>query len=155
MSPRRSFVVEEDLRLPGIDPAAVWALVADLGRLEEWTPLERVDWAGDLPRPEQAFTGRGRLGPLRRRLTFRVEEWEAGRWYRIRVEGLPLLREADLWVEVEIERPDAPRVIIREGGSAPRPFVPLFRSIARSWARRSLEGLHRVADWPLHEEDQR
>lgn len=147
----RSFAVRESRRLPDADAAAVWAVVADPSRLGEWATSGEADWSGDLPEVEDRFTARVRLGPLSRRLRFRIDRWEAGHGFRLRVAGIPLVRSAMVNLEMEADRPDAPAVSLTLSGDTLPPFLPLVVATAGRWASRCLqrlEGLEEIDGRP-------
>ncbi len=82
--------------LPGVDPARAWAYLADFAHLVEWCGAREVDWSGGLPRAGDRLSTIQPLAGARYRLDGEVTVWEAGRAYRIRMEGLPAAQDAEV-----------------------------------------------------------
>jgi len=63
-------------RVLDVDPAAVWALVANPERLSDWAGLEMVGYLGtEMPRPGHiVFVRRASREPVR----VEIESWDAG-----------------------------------------------------------------------------
>ena len=95
-------VVVERRALPGVDPARVWAFVADLTRLPEWMPVHSSGaMTAEAPAVGHAFFVTLRKGrDPRKALTLRVAEWEAGSWYACDVTGSSLISDGRFEVAV-------------------------------------------------------
>jgi hypothetical protein len=80
-------VVRDGRLLEGVDPAAVWTLVADPSRIGEWAGVRAVGYMGtELPAAGQVVFVAGRWVPARRARRVEILTWEAGHRYRC---GLP------------------------------------------------------------------
>ena len=84
-----------------VDPAAVWVIAGDLHRLPEWTPIDQVEWAGDMPSVGDFMAITVRLGMRRYRLRAEVADWLAGRQWLLRLDGLPWTTGAELELRMD------------------------------------------------------
>ncbi len=90
----------ERRRAHGVDPSAMWAVVADPSRLETWAPLREVAGTGSLLSAGDRFAAELHLWPWRGPCDVRVAEYEAGR--RFRLECRAAAAES-VWVECRVE----------------------------------------------------
>jgi len=76
-----------------VDPALVWALVADPERAGEWAAVTTVGYMGtELPEVGQAvFVRTARWQPASRARRVEVASWIAGSGYTCRITGAPLV----------------------------------------------------------------
>lgn len=88
---------------PGVDPARVWALVADPERAGEWAAVTTVGYMGtELPDVGQAvFVRTARWQPAARARRVEVEAWHAGSGYTCRVTGARLVEAMEFSARVE------------------------------------------------------
>lgn len=88
---------------PDVDPALVWALVADPERAGEWAAVTTVGYMGtELPEVGQAvFVRTARWQPPSRARRVEVESWNAGSGYTCRVTGAPLVDAIEFSARVE------------------------------------------------------
>ncbi len=87
------------------DPAQIWTLVADPGRVGEWAAVETVGFMGsELPKTGHVVFVRTRRWqrPSRAR-RIEVEQWEAGSRYRCKLQPTRLVKAASFDVEVHPE----------------------------------------------------
>lgn len=142
-------VVARDGRLlEGVDPSAVWALVANPARVGEWAGVRTVGYMGtELPDVGQAVFVANRLFPTRRARRVEILEWEAGHRYRC---GMPDGRAASerrfgvvVTAEVEPEGASARLAIeyVAEVGSW---LANVWRGGAVRRLRRMLDRVERV-----------
>ncbi len=136
----------EQLQLPAVDPTAVWVIVGDLARLDEWAPTEGTTWRGDLPGTGERFASTMLVLWRRHRLRAEVAAWEAGRRFRLRLDGLPLSGVAEIECRVEsvIESGRAgTTVAIGYGAVVNRWLAASIRWGAERRMRAALSRLHR------------
>lgn len=92
-------------RVVGVDPTAVWALVADPARVGEWAAVTIVGYMGtELPKAGQAVfvrTRRWRRSGKARRVE--IESWEAGAGYRCALESRLLRQPVGFEVTIKPE----------------------------------------------------
>ncbi len=144
MTGTRAINAVQRVHLSGVDPAAVWVLVADPERLEEWTPVKAVDWGGDLPEVSDVIRASIRVAVRERELRCVIADWQAGHLWRWRVEGFDRLDEAEMLCSVSsIVEEGVPtaevEVRFRATGSGPMAWVA--RRSAERRLRRALRDL--------------
>ncbi len=141
-------VVREGRALPGIDPARVWALVADLTRLPEWVPVHNSGaMTTEAPAVGHAFFVTLRKGTdPRKALTLRVAEWEAGARYGCDVTGTALVDEGRFEVAVAgVPHVSADtKVTLRFTGEASRWTAPMVQMVVRRRFRTALDRLEKA-----------
>ena len=120
-------VISDDRSVPGIDPASVWALVADPARLGEWTPLTLVGYMGtELPSVGNAFFAKWHQRDAdAAALRFEFVEWVAGRSYRCALSDARFATERE--VEVRVHS------VLEDDGAHTRVQV-LHRADVAGWA---------------------
>lgn len=86
-----------------VDPARVWALVADPARIGEWAGVKFVSYMGkEIPERGAAFFAT--LRPRARAenaLRFEITEWEAGHRYRCAITGPGIGDEREVEIAVD------------------------------------------------------
>ena len=88
-----------------VDPAQVWTLVADPGRVGEWAAIETVGFMGtEMPSSGHIVFVRTRWWqrPSNAR-RIEVDEWEAGARYRCKLQPSRLVQAASFEVEIHPE----------------------------------------------------
>lgn len=137
MAKRQGVVAWEQLDLHESDPSAVWVVVGDPDRLTQWADVDSVRWSGDLPQIGDRFS----VSAGKREITGKVVDWEAGRRYRVDLEGIPNLTGASLECGVEsVVEPGHPgaSLKIQFGAVTSRWRVPIVRMTAGRHIRRAL-----------------
>lgn len=141
-------VVVERRALPRVDPARVWAFVADLTRLPEWVPVHSSgSMTTEVPAVGHAFfvTLRKRQDP-QNALTLRVAEWEAGSRYACDVSGSSLVSEGRFEVAVTgvPHVGSDTEVMLRFRGGVSRWAFALVQMEARRRLRKALDRLEKA-----------
>lgn len=113
-------VLRHDRVLPGRDPAEVWAVVADLDRLDRWLPVHVSGaMAGEMPSVGNVvFVSFRRGADPAESIRLRVTEWEAGTRYACEVLGVPGIDDAAFEVRVVGDAPGEARVRLSFTGDA-------------------------------------
>jgi hypothetical protein len=96
-------VVREHRTIADVDPAVVWALVADPAKIDEWSGAHLVGYMGrELPAVGSAFFATWRAGaPEQRAVRFEFTEWVAGNSFRCAMSPGRLGRDRHVQVAVE------------------------------------------------------
>ncbi len=143
----RPLALKETADLHDTDPARVWVVVADPARLPEWTSAERMEGADQPITHRGTFAAVHRFGLIRYRVEYEVTGWEAGRRYRLEVEGLPLAEDAEFGCRAEamVEGDHAwCRLELMCRMTVPAPVWPLALWLGRRGLRRSLRRLRKL-----------
>lgn len=144
-------VVRDGRHMRDADPAAVWALVADPARIEQWAPVRQIGYLGtELPGVGHVFFLAFRPSTSEDRARrFRIAEWDAGHRFRCDVEGSRLLgsERVDVIVTSEVEegRPGT-NFEIRYRADAPPWVAPVLRVIVGRVLRRAVENVQRLLE---------
>lgn len=138
-------VVVEGRALPSVDPARVWAFVADLTRLPEWVPVHSSGaMTTKAPAVGHAFFVTFRKGQNpQKALTLRVAEWEAGARYACDVSGSSLFSEGRFEVAVAgvPHVGSDTEVVLRFRGGVSRWAFAVVQMEARRRLRKALDRL--------------
>lgn len=141
-------VVVEGRALPNVDPARVWAFVADLTRLPEWVPVHSSGaMTAEAPAVGHAFFVTLRRGrDPKKALTLRVAEWEAGSRYACDVLGSSLIADGRFEVTVTgVPRGGADtEVTLRFQGEVSQWAYAVVQMEARRRLRKALDRLERA-----------
>ena len=141
-------VVVEGRALPRVDPARVWAFVADLTRLPEWVPVHSSGaMTTEAPAVGHAFFVTLRKGrDPTKALTLRVAEWEAGSQYACDIAGSSLVSEGRFEVAVSgVPHVGADtEVTLRFRGEVPPWAFAMVQMEARRRLRKALDRLERA-----------
>jgi len=141
---RRGFVAWDEADFHGTDPAAVWVVVGDPDRLPQWAGVQAVHWSGDLPKVGDDLS----VEVSGSDIAVRVADWEAGRRYRVELQGVRWVDGAQLECAVESlvesNRPGA-HVRIQFGATTERWRVPLVRMMAQRRIKKAVSTLRRLA----------
>ena len=137
-------------RVLAVDPARVWALVADPGRTGEWAGFETIGYMGtELPKRGQVVfvrAGRTRRQGSPRRVE--IDAWEAGAGYSCKIEGGRWLGEMHYSVHIEPEVTAAEirtQVRLEQRAAARRALAPVLRLYIARRLRRQLDAINRIA----------
>ncbi len=98
---RISVVAAESIE--GVDPARVWAFVADPANVTRWAPVHEAGFMGtELPNAGHTlFLHRDRRARADRAWRCRIDEWEAGHQIRCSLETPGLAEEQSITIVVE------------------------------------------------------
>ncbi len=117
------------------DPARVWVFVADLHNLPQWTAASRIEAAPDVAKAGDKLSAiHRRLGLLPYRVQYEVRDWEAGRWFRLCMSGLPFIQDAEFICRMEsVVEPGGPvtSVALQLNGTANPWLVGPIESMAQ------------------------
>lgn len=113
-------VLRHDRVLAGRDPAEVWAVVADLDRLDRWMPVHVSGaMAGEMPSVGNiVFVSHRRGVDPADGIRLRVTEWEAGTRYACEALGVPGIDDGTFEVRVVGDAPGEARVQLSFTGDA-------------------------------------
>jgi len=98
-----SILVRSVERLDGVDPARVWAFVADPANIVRWAPARTIGYLGtEIPDVGHSlFLHRGRRERAGRAWRCRIAQWEAGHRIRCTLDTPGAARQQEIEVVVE------------------------------------------------------
>jgi uncharacterized protein YndB with AHSA1/START domain len=129
--------------MDGIDPARVWAFVADPAKIERWAPVRGSSFMGtELPsQGHTVFLHRGRRANPDDAWRCKIETWDAGHGIRCALETPGPAEHQRIQITVDTEgsgdRPVA-AVILEYRGDVPRWLAPIYRRRIQTLLRRSV-----------------
>ena len=142
--PRRTHILCTAERAVETDPAKVWMLVADPGRIDEWAAKGTVGFMGtELPKSGHVVyvrTRRWQRPTAARRIE--VEEWDAGTGYRCKLGSYRLADDVTFGVEIHPE-PAGSGVWTRIKLTQRLEAAPQMERLIRRYVNRRL---HRLID---------
>lgn len=132
--------------MDGVDPARVWAFVANPANLEKWAPARRVGFMGtELPSVGHSlFLHRGRNEDADRAWRCRIDVWEAGHRIRCTLETPGSAQDQTIEVVVETRGSGSHArtglgIVYR--GDVPGGLAPLYRWRVRSMEERAIRAV--------------
>ena len=139
--------VAAEQRLDGVDPARVWAFVADPKNLATWAPARSTGYLGtELPSAGQTlFLHRARRTNPERAWRCRIEAWDAGHHVRCALETPGAAHDQAVELTVRNDgsgaQPIAVIAIVYRG-EVPRIGAWLYRWRVTAMVRRSIRNIH-------------
>jgi uncharacterized protein YndB with AHSA1/START domain len=129
--------------MDGIDPARVWAFVADPARIDQWAPVRSSSFMGtELPsQGHTVFLHRTRRRSPDDAWRCRIEAWDAGHAIRCALETPGPAESQEMQITVATEgsgdRPIA-AVSLEYRGDVPPWLAPVYRWRIRTMLRRAV-----------------
>ena len=130
-------------RAEGVDPASVWAFVADPANVARWAPFHHAGYMGtELPGVGHTiFLHRGRRERANEAWRCRIEAWEAGHRVRCSLETPGAATAQELEVVVENLGSGAlpvAAISLAYRGDVPAALVPIYQWRVSAIGRRAL-----------------
>ncbi len=141
-----SIAVAVTREMEGVDPARVWAFVADPANLATWAPAQRTGFLGtELPAVGHTlFLHRTRSERPDRAWRCAIDAWEAGHRIRCSLETPGSAQNQSIELVVETRGTGThptTGLAIRYRGDVPGGLAPLYRWRVRAMGERSLRAV--------------
>ena len=138
-------------RAEGVDPASVWAFVADPANVARWAPFRSAGYMGtELPGVGHTlFLHRGRSERADDAWRCRIEAWEAGHRFRCSLETPGTATAQEIEVIVENQGSGAQPVAavsFAYRGDVPPALAPIYRWRIAAIGRRALHRIFAAVD---------